>query len=537
MRNFVGRQIDRYKIISQVGLGGMAVVYRAYDLRLERDVALKLIRTEAIPSEQHAQLLKRFEREAKSQARLSHPNLIPVFDYGDIDGSPYLVMKYFPGGTLKDRLKGPISYDQAIRLLLPITDALRYAHGQNIVHRDIKPTNILFDDEDRPILTDFGIAKVLETDGLTLTGTGLGVGTPGYMAPEQWQGKACAASDQYALGVLLYEMLTGQKPYQADTPVAVALKQMNEPVPSLSDFVPGIPASLEAFIHKAMAINPEDRFKNLWQFQQTLYAIAGEAQIAYRASASNAQQDQKQKYGSGFTISESPTIDEINYGNLHSPDRGEKPVQAGRINPNSPEVRMRRGVMWFGGGVVLALLLIFGTLFVLQARNTRKAIMAETQNAVALAAFSTLTAESITDTPTVTLTFTSTVTNTATPTRTDTPTPSMTPSPLPTATEKMDLEAEIRSSIAYLRAGPHLNHPIISGGLRKGVDVKLLSTDRYADWFYVETVRTGERGWLLEDWLYLPQSIRSLKVASNIPTTPPNPNQPEPTNPPRNKYP
>jgi serine/threonine-protein kinase len=148
LQNYVGQHIDRYRIIAQQGMGGMAVVYKAYDTRLERDVALKLIRTEAIPAEQHERLLKRFEREAKAQARFSHPNIVSVHDYGEVNGAPYLVMAYIPGGTLKARTGQPIPYHQALRWLIPVADGLSYAHELGVIHRDIKPSNILFDAKD-----------------------------------------------------------------------------------------------------------------------------------------------------------------------------------------------------------------------------------------------------------------------------------------------------------------------------------------------------------------------------------------------------
>ena len=145
MQNYIGQQIDRYRITERLGMGGMAVVYKAYDTRLERDVALKLIRTESIPQDQHERLFKRFEREAKAQARFSHRNIVPVHDYGEVDGSPYLVMAFISGGTLKERLQGPVDWRQAVRWLIPVAEALSYAHQHGIVHRDVKPGNILFD--------------------------------------------------------------------------------------------------------------------------------------------------------------------------------------------------------------------------------------------------------------------------------------------------------------------------------------------------------------------------------------------------------
>jgi len=263
MQNYVGQQIDRYRITERLGMGGMAVVYKAYDTRLERDVALKLIRTGEIPESQHERIMKRFEREAKAQARFQHRHIVPVHDYGEVDGSPYLVMAFIQGGTLKERMHGPVDWRQAVRWLIPVAEALYYAHQRGVIHRDVKPANILFDEEDQPILTDFGIAKVLETDEATLTGTGLGVGTPEYMAPEQWQGKTSEATDQYALGVVLYELITGKKPYSADTPAAVAIQQATEPLCAPRDLVPDIPDEVEKLLYKALARDPQDRFESM----------------------------------------------------------------------------------------------------------------------------------------------------------------------------------------------------------------------------------------------------------------------------------
>ena len=270
MQDYIGKQIDRYRVTARLGMGGMAAVYKAYDTRLDRDIALKLIRTRDIPESQHNQMMKRFEREAKAQARFSHPNIVPVHDYGEVDGFPYLVMEYLTGGALKDRITGSIEYQQALRWLIPIADALAYAHERGVVHRDVKPGNILFDETDRPMLTDFGIAKVLMTDQATLTGTGLGIGTPEYMAPEQWQGKASEATDQYALAVVLYELITGSRPFTADTPAAVVILQATEPLQPPRKFAPNIPESLEKLIYKTLSRDPEDRYESMTAFKQAL---------------------------------------------------------------------------------------------------------------------------------------------------------------------------------------------------------------------------------------------------------------------------
>jgi alpha-glucoside transport system substrate-binding protein len=275
MSQFIGQYIDRYHILQQLGQGGMATVFKAYDTRLERDVAFKVIRTGVIGPDMLEQMLKRFEREAKSLAKLEHPNIVSIYDYGKHENAPYLVMQYLPGGTLKDRVGQVFPCPNAARLLLPIAHALDYAHKRSIIHRDVKPANILITENGETMLSDFGIAKILEAEqGGTLTGTGVGIGTPEYMAPEQWTGKTIPQTDIYALGVVFYELVTGHKPYTADTPAAVLLMQASDPLPRPSQFVPNIPESVEQTLFKALAKQPLDRFPTMEAFSQALEQIA-----------------------------------------------------------------------------------------------------------------------------------------------------------------------------------------------------------------------------------------------------------------------
>ncbi len=356
MQNYIGQQIDRYRIIERLGMGGMAVVYKAYDVRLEREVALKLIRTEEIPASQHERLIKRFEREAKAQARFNHRHIVPVHDYGVVDGSPYLVMAYVEGGTMKDRIGGPVDYQQAVAWLLPIADALAYAHQRGIVHRDVKPTNILFDEAWQPLLTDFGIAKILETEEATLTGTGLGVGTPEYMAPEQWQGKAEAATDQYALGVVLYELLTGQKPYTAETPAAIAIQQATEPLKPPSEKVTGIPEALEKVLYKVLAKDPADRYADMGVFGKALSGLklteqptpAPERVETRKTTETPSVSDVQPR-----VKSEGPTVDELealrissNWSDAQSPGK------------KVDKKKKTRGWLWIAGGGAIGLMVL-----------------------------------------------------------------------------------------------------------------------------------------------------------------------------------
>ena len=277
MTNLIGQSLGRYLILEQIGEGGMAVVYKALDTRLGRDVALKVIRTEKLTLETMGKTLKRFEREAKALAKLTHPNIVPVMDFGEYEGRPFLVMPYISGGTLKERLGRPIPWREAARLLVPIARALQYDHQQRIVHRDVKPSNILIAPSGDSLLTDFGIAKILADTEETsdLTGTGMGIGTPEYMSPEQFQGEGVdARTDVYSLGVIFYEMVTGRKPYTATTPAAILVKQATEALPRPSAFVRGLPGSVENALVKALAKKPENRYADMGEFLRTLEAFA-----------------------------------------------------------------------------------------------------------------------------------------------------------------------------------------------------------------------------------------------------------------------
>ena len=269
MVDLSGKSLGRYHIVQQLGEGGMASVYKAYDTRLERYVAVKVIRLE---KDQDSSFLKRFEREAKALAKLSHPNIVHVDDYGEQDGVPYLVMDYIPGGTLKQRLGQPVNYQEAAKILAPVAHALYHAHMNGIVHRDVKPANVLMTAGGQPMLSDFGIAKLLEGEQTTeLTGTGVGIGTPEYMAPEQGTGeKVDERADIYSLGVVFYELITGRKPFRADTPMAVVIKHITEPLPRPDSFVPGLPEEVDQIIFKAMAKHPKDRYQTMEQFAMAL---------------------------------------------------------------------------------------------------------------------------------------------------------------------------------------------------------------------------------------------------------------------------
>ncbi|MGA9192504.1 MAG: protein kinase [Anaerolineales bacterium] len=261
----------RYQIIEEIGRGGMARVYRALDPRFERDVAVKVLPSEVMDE---AMFRARFEREAKVIAALEHPAIVAVYDFGDQDGQPYLVMRYMPGGSLRERLTdGKMPPEEASALVRRMASALDYAHDRGIIHRDLKPGNILFDGRGDPYLTDFGIVKMAQSSA-TLTGEAI-IGTPAYMSPEQAQGDTTIdhRTDVYSLGVILFEMLTGNQPYSADTPISLALKHIREPIPRLADFSADLPPGMQDIVDQAMAKSPVDRFGSAARMAKALEAL------------------------------------------------------------------------------------------------------------------------------------------------------------------------------------------------------------------------------------------------------------------------
>jgi serine/threonine protein kinase len=267
MATLVGQSLGHYHITEQLGEGGMATVYEALDTNLERKVAVKVIQES---KQDNDRFQKRFKQEAKALARLTHSNIVPVIDFGEQDGVAYLVMPYLPGGTLKNLMGKPLPFQKAVSLILPIANALESAHRHDILHRDIKPSNILITEDGAPMLSDFGIAKLLDSNE-ELTSVGVGIGTPEYMAPEQVLGETIdGRADQYALATVLYELITGRKPFQADTPMAVVAKQASQPLPDPRVFVPNIPENIVHILMKAMEKKPENRYENMSAFSQSL---------------------------------------------------------------------------------------------------------------------------------------------------------------------------------------------------------------------------------------------------------------------------
>ena len=256
---YIGRKFGGYEILDLIGRGGMAAVYRAQQISMNRVVALKILPRHFAKDETY---LQRFTREVEIVARLEHRAIVPVYDYGEEDEQPFIVMRYLAGGSVDDLLRdGPLDASRILELVAQVGPALDYAHSKQVLHRDLKPSNVLLDETGGAFLTDFGIARILgENAAPTLTTQGV-VGTPSYMSPEQAQGKDLdGRSDLYSLGVMMFEMATGRRPFEADTPYSIAVMQVTTPPPKPTSVLETVNPGLEAVILRAMSKAREDRY-------------------------------------------------------------------------------------------------------------------------------------------------------------------------------------------------------------------------------------------------------------------------------------
>jgi serine/threonine-protein kinase len=253
-----GTALGPYRILEQVGRGGMATVYKAHHAALARNVAIKVLPMHLADDDVFRE---RFRAEAVTIAKLRHPNILAVYDYGNESGLYYIVTEFVDGGTLADQLGKPLPVDYAVRMLAPVASALDYAHARDVVHRDVKPSNVLVARDGTVIVSDFGLARMLEGTLPRLTQTGALVGTPEYMAPEQAAGESAGpAADRYALAVVAYEMLVGAVPFSADTPLATLLAHLHKPLPLPRERNPQLPPAVEEVLLRGLAKEPKDRY-------------------------------------------------------------------------------------------------------------------------------------------------------------------------------------------------------------------------------------------------------------------------------------
>jgi serine/threonine protein kinase/tetratricopeptide (TPR) repeat protein len=268
MKDLTGITLGKYQVLERLGRGGMADVYRAYQPGMDRYVAIKVMHGHL---SEDPGFIERFKREAQSVGTLRHPNIVQVIDFDAVDNEYYMVMEFIEGDSLKALLtrRGALPVDEAIALMMKIADAVAYAHRAGMIHRDLKPANILMTKGGEPILTDFGVAKILSATNLT--GTGVAIGTPAYMSPEAGRGdKVDERADIYSLGIMFYEMVTGMLPFDADTPWAVILKHISEPLPRPTAVLPGLPQAVERIMLKALSKDPNERYQTASDMREAL---------------------------------------------------------------------------------------------------------------------------------------------------------------------------------------------------------------------------------------------------------------------------
>jgi putative two-component system response regulator len=289
-----GTTLGPYRIHERIGRGGMATVYKAVHMALDRWVAIKVLPDYFAQDDAYQE---RFQQEARSVARLKHPNIVSVFDYGQQDGITYLALELVEGGTLADRLGTPLDLAEVVRLLAPLANALDYAHGHGIVHRDIKPSNILMQKDGTPMLADFGLVKMADSVR-KITATGIVMGTPEYMSPEQGAGEMIGpASDRYSLAVVAYEMLTGRVPFKADTPAAVLVSHITKAMPPTRELRGELSGHVEGALRLGLAKSPGDRYPTAAMFVAALTPAAWPTAIREETAVSKPEPSAPRRTG------------------------------------------------------------------------------------------------------------------------------------------------------------------------------------------------------------------------------------------------
>ncbi len=352
VQSLVGHTLGKYDIVGLLGKGGMASVYRGYQRDVDRYVAVKVLPPH--PG-QDTQYVQRFRLEARTIARLQHPYILPLYDYGDQEGVLYLIMPFVEGGTLRDRIEeGPLPLPAVERILNQMASALDYAHRNGMIHRDIKPDNILLNSEGDALLADFGIIKLVEGQS-HLTPTGGVVGTPAYMAPEQAQGlPAAASSDIYSLGVVVYEMLAGTLPYTADTPMQILFQHITAPVPDINEVVRDLPPGIEPAMRRVLAKEPEARFVTAGDFAAAFSRALRQSEGGTVRSAQRTETaGERAVYQTPSPVSKTPVSQDV------QPSRaGETAPVAGRMHVSNIWLPLVGVVMLALLAVVIGLLVI-----------------------------------------------------------------------------------------------------------------------------------------------------------------------------------
>ena len=464
MEDLTGKQFGHYQIVAPLGEGGMAAVYRAYQPSMERYVAIKVLPRNLATSEE---FIARFRREAKLLAQLQHAHILPVFDYGEEDNYPYIVMPFVSSGTLADTLlKRRLSLSQVRRVMIQMGDALSYAHARGMIHRDIKPSNILIDERGNCLLTDFGLARMVEAS-TKLTFSGAVMGTPIYMSPEQGTGSNIDhRSDIYSLGIILYEMVTGRVPYQAETPIAIVFKHIQDPLPSAKNLNPELPEAVEQVLWKALAKNADDRYQTAEDFVLAIQAAIPDSSPSVPAA---------------------PPVGTVTTRLAESPS-APRTALAKIVKPQPVFVK-------YGLAGLTILFVLLGGMWGLNS------IMAKSDPTPTQALTTVAPTEEI---------------NIPITASTETPTqvPSLTPPPI------VNTLAHVAVSRATLYKGPAIEFgPTSTKAYPRDTEIIILGRNLSGLWF-LSQAPDGAEGWLYKDWLDLGTDPMTVPTASSIPALP-----------------
>lgn len=491
-------KIGRYQATAVIGRGGMATVYRAYDSHFDREVAIKVLPREFL----HDPTFRaRFQREAKIIGSLEHGAIVPVHDFGEEDGQPYLVMRLMTGGSLENKiLAGPMSLAEAARIISSIAPALDEAHAKGVVHRDLKPANILFDQHDEPYLADFGIAR--QAHGVTLTGPSVTVGTPAYMSPEQGRGDpgVDGQSDIYSLGTILFEMLSGRVPYEGETPTGQIIRHITDPIPNILELCEDLPPDCQVVIDRAMAKKKEERFTTVAEMAQAL-----------------------------TTISQGNPL----------PLKSKKPVRA-----VAPKVVVRKTLLaapttlprfwkqfpiglWAGIGAFFFLVLLAGARWIVYPTIFAKPKPSPSFTLVINTPTIWPSPARLTETFTVTPQPSATeeiVTVSLTPPFTPTPSPSLTPKPSATLTRTPEYTrtptplpvAVVKVTGAKVRTGPGVEYPLVTT-FAQGTELKVVGRNADGTWLVILLPGQTQTGWVILSTVDTSVDIMSLPVVESTP--------------------
>lgn len=569
--NLSGQQLGNYKLGRLLGVGGMGAVYESYQATVKRQVAVKVL---PMHMAQTSGYLERFNREVELAARMEHPHILPVYDYGVENGISFIVMRLLTGGSLDKRIKqfGQPAATEALQVLSQVGSALDYAHKRNVIHRDLKTSNVIFDSDGNAYLSDFGIAKALEgTSGLTSTGQVLG--TPAYMSPEQWRGDELdGRADIYAMGVMTYELLTGKLPFEAPTPYAMMHKHLNEIPTPVANLSPELPETVNTVLDMALAKDPEKRYADSTTFVEALRDALTSSGLATEStgfldkallqtpppviSASDALEQQKTftppaQNMEGQTITPPPVNPANMEGQTITPPAQPRPTSPTDAPPLQEQARSNRAAI---GGLIVVFVLVGAVLafFALnqsdggdseveiaqQPSSTPTSTSTTSATATYTATQTASVTNTATQTPSATRTATPSNTSTQTPSSTSTTTPSNTVTRTPSATSTttpsatrtntptmtntaVDARGRVQTTFGIIYAEPDpRSEQLLQAPERANLLVIGETPDQ--EWYQVEFA--GETGWILADQIDVTGNFDTIAlVISDTPTVTPTP--------------